>query len=249
MMEKYHNLLKEDHKKLYAWSQKPMLRMIYHSFYSIIKENIDNSVNGKIVELGSGIANIKEIIDKCTCTDIYPNPWIDNIENAYELTYQDGSVSNLILFDVFHHLEFPGNALDEFHRVLNKNGRLLIFEPSMSLVGLFIYGIHQESLGLFNKINWYDENAIEKGKRYYAAQANSTRIFNNPRRYENLLHNWKIEKRIRISSFSYFASGGYSKAQVIRTSWLPVLTKVDNLLNNFPLIFAARELIVLVKKQ
>ena len=71
---------------------------------------------GSVVELGSGIGNIKEVIPKCLCTDLFPNPWLDYVENAYALSFGSASVSNLILFDVFHHLKYPGTALQEFHR-------------------------------------------------------------------------------------------------------------------------------------
>jgi hypothetical protein len=48
------------------------------------------------------------VIPECVTTDIFPNPWLDRVENAYALNFADASVGNLILFDVFHHLEFPG---------------------------------------------------------------------------------------------------------------------------------------------
>ena len=51
------------------------------------------------MELGSGIGNIKSVIDSAICTDIFDNPWIDQVENAYRLSFLDNEVSNIILFD------------------------------------------------------------------------------------------------------------------------------------------------------
>jgi ubiquinone/menaquinone biosynthesis C-methylase UbiE len=60
-------------------------------------------------------------------------------------------LTNLILFDLFHHFEFPGVALREFERVLLAGGRLILMEPGFGLLGRFIYQrFHHEPLGLAN---------------------------------------------------------------------------------------------------
>jgi len=57
------------------------------------------------------MGSIKEVIPDCVTTDLFPNPWLDRQENAYHLGFADGSVSNLILFDVWHHLRYPDQPL------------------------------------------------------------------------------------------------------------------------------------------
>jgi hypothetical protein len=101
-----HNIEIEQNRQ--AWHRKPVLQRAYRDFHRRIAAHIDRSIEGKIVELGSGIGNIRDVIPTCLRTDLFPNPWIDQVENAYDLTFGDGAVSHLILFDVFHHLEFPG---------------------------------------------------------------------------------------------------------------------------------------------
>jgi hypothetical protein len=91
-----------------SWGRKAPLRAIYQGFYRLIKEHLRSHTCAETVELGSGIGAIKEVIPECVTTDIFPNPWLDRVENAYALNFADASVGNLILFDVFHHLEFPG---------------------------------------------------------------------------------------------------------------------------------------------
>jgi len=146
-----HNL--EIQKNLEAWNKKPLLREIYRGFYDLILKWVRSDLKGEVVELGSGIGNFKSVYPKCIATDIFPNPWIDQVESAYNLSFQNNSVSNLVLFDVFHHLAFPGSALKEFNRVLAKDGRVIIFEPYISLLGLIIYGIfHHEPVSLFKKM-------------------------------------------------------------------------------------------------
>jgi len=104
------------------WKGKPLLRELYRGFHELIAQNLSRRPGGAIVELGSGIGSIKQVIPECLCTDLFPNPWIDRVENAYALSFADGTVSDLILFDVFHHLRYPGAALQEFRRVLMPGG-------------------------------------------------------------------------------------------------------------------------------
>ena len=131
-----------------AWQRKPVLQRAYRDFHRRIAAHIDPNVPGKIVELGSGIGNIRDVIADCVRTDLFANPWIDQVENAYALTFEDGAVSHLILFDVFHHLEHPRTALRECRRVLAPHGRLIIFDPYVSLAGRLVYGpLHHEPIG------------------------------------------------------------------------------------------------------
>src|SRR5580693_6737792 len=139
-----------------AWERKPQLRAVYRGFHERIAARLDRSVPGLVVELGSGMGSIKEVIPDCVTTDLFPNPWLDRQENAYRLGFADGSVSNLILFDVWHHLRYPGTALHEFHRVLTPGGRLILFEPAASWTGQLAYGLfHHEPVGLKDKISWH----------------------------------------------------------------------------------------------
>ena len=182
MQIEQHNI--EIHENRRLWQKKPILRQLYRSFYKEIAAHINHLSKGCTVELGSGMGNVKEVIPECVTTDIFPNPWLDGTGNAYALSFSDGSVANLILFDVWHHLQFPGTALAELGRVLTKNGRLILFEPAASLLGKIIYGVfHHEPLGLRQPIQWYAPGSFNPAKqRYYAAQGNCWRMVrDNPK--------------------------------------------------------------------
>ena len=243
--EDQHNI--EIHENLRRWQNKPLLQKIYYDFYKIIASEINHEIRGKIVELGSGIGNLKMVIPDVICTDIFANPWIDQVENAYKLSFENETVSNLILFDVFHHLEFPGTALNEFQRVLKKGGRVIIFDPTVSLLGLFVYGLfHHEPLGLFKKIKWYSSENSNLGK-YYAAQSNAWKVFCS-RRYKELLSQWKLKRVSKFSAISYVLSGGYSKYQLYPIKLYPFMKFIDKILNYISFIFATRILVVIEKK-
>jgi len=241
-----HNI--EIQQNLEFWQRKPKLQEIYRDFYRLIAAQLNRDIDGRIVELGSGIGNIKMMIPDATSSDLFPNPWIDQVENAYQLSFPESSVSNLILFDVFHHLEFPGTALNEFNRVLQPSGRVIIFDPYISLTGLMVYGLfHHESVAITGKIQWSAPKDFDPWKSdYYAAQGNATRVFFSGK-YSRHLHGFNVIHRKRIPAISYIASGGYSKPQVIPDRWFAFVKKTETALAFFPSLFATRTLVVLSK--
>ena len=161
------------------WQRKPQLRAVYRGFHELIASRLDRSITGTIVELGSGMGSIKEVIPDCITTDLFPNPWLERQENAYRLSFVDASVSNLILFDVWHHLRYPGTALAEFRRVLAPAGHVIIFDPAMSWTARFAYVVfHHEPLGMRLPLTWDAPEGFEPGDAdYFAAQGAATRIF------------------------------------------------------------------------
>jgi SAM-dependent methyltransferase len=230
------------------WNRKPLLRVLYGDFYRLIAEQLSNLPDAKIVELGSGLGNIREVIPNCLRTDLFPNPWIDQIENAYKLSFADESVSDLILTDVFHHLKYPGTALEEFSRALRKGGRVIMLEPCISVLGFLVYGaFHDEPVAITKEIDW---NAPKDWSAehidYYAAQGNATRIFDG-KSFRHKLYRWKRIETVHFSAIAYAASGGFSKPQLYPTSMLPLIKKLEKLLDLFPRLFATRLLVILEK--
>jgi SAM-dependent methyltransferase len=230
------------------WNRKPLLQTLYSDFYRLIAGHLSSLPESKIVELGSGLGNIHEIIPTCIRTDLFPNPWIDQVENAYQLSFADNSVSDLILTDVFHHLKYPGTALKEFSRVLRKGGRVIMLEPCISALGLLVYGaLHDEPIAITKEIEWnapanWSPDQID----YYAAQGNASRIFVG-KHFRHKLADWQKVNTRRLSAIAYAASGGFSKPQLYPASALPLIRKLEKLLDLFPTLFATRLLVILKK--
>jgi len=243
---KRHN--EETTRNFEYWEKKPTLRRIYKTFHELLADHIVSHSEGSIVELGSGLGNIKEVIPDCIRTDIFPHPWNAQVENAYSLSFSNSSVSTLILFDVFHHLRFPGTALREFNRVLVPGGRVIIFEPCLSMLGLLVYGFfHHEPLGMKEPIQWVAPFLWSpRDVDYYAAQANASRVFLG-REFERHLRDWEIVKIQRFSAISYVASGGYSQFQFYPDFAYPFMRMMDHLCDSIPFMFATRLLVVLNK--
>lgn len=75
----------EIERNLRAWEAKPLLKEIYAGFYRRILALIDPAIPGRIVEIGSGIGNLKTHLPAALATDLFPNPWLDLASDGYEL--------------------------------------------------------------------------------------------------------------------------------------------------------------------
>ena len=242
-----------DHKKIdfknrKTYQNKELIKIIYNDYYKNIKKNIYKSNIKKILELGSGGGNIKKIIPKCITSDQFKNDNIDRIENIYKINFKKNSISNIILIDVFHHLQFPSLALKEIHRVLIKKGRIIMMEPAMGLIPRFVYKIfHYEPNGFNLKINWnHIPKKIPSSNQYFAAQSLPWRAFFL--KEFNLKSKYKIKLIKPFCDFTFLLSGGYSYKALYPKFLYSFIKLIDKILSNISIkIFSARMLIVLEK--
>jgi SAM-dependent methyltransferase len=233
-----------------AWQRKPRLRTVYRGFHELIASRLDRSIPGDIVELGSGMGSIKEVIPDCVTTDLFPNPWLDRQENAYSLNFPEGSLSNLILFDVWHHLRYPATALAEFRRVLAPGGQVIVFDPAISWTGRLAYGLfHHEPVGLNLPMTWEAPPGFKPDDAdYFAAQGSATRVF-WWRKDRSRLTGWEVREVTPLPSFEYFATGGFSGREIGGPRAFRFLRHLDGVLARWPNLFAARLLVVLKRIQ
>jgi SAM-dependent methyltransferase len=237
-------------KNYWLWSRKPILHKCYIEFHQLMASYLCKLSDGKMVELGAGMGNIHETIPDCIRTDLFPYPWIDQVENAYKLTFADASLSDLLMVDVFHHLRYPGTALKEFQRVLQPGGRVIMMEPGISALGYIVFGLlHPEPVGTVKQIQWFaPEGWSPDNIDYYSGQGNATRIFVQ-NYFASELSNWKIIEVKRIPALAYAASGGYSGPQLYPTFAYSFVKFLEKLMQPFPALFATRLMVVLEKRQ
>ncbi len=231
----------EIERNLRAWNAKPLLREIYADFYRRILALVDPAIPGRVVEIGSGIGNLKTHLPAALATDLFPNPWLDLVCDGYELPFRQASVSHLVLFDVFHHLRAPNAFLHEARRVLAPAGRLILFEPYISWSSCPIYGLlHHEPVAWRAPITRAE--SLPRPRDYYAAQGNATRLFF---RHEipGWPEGWMVLHAEAFSCFYYLLSGGYSKPAFYPACWLERLQKVEATLSLWPRVFGGRCLI------
>jgi hypothetical protein len=237
-----------DYKNRKIYQNKDLIKIIYNNYYKNIKKNIYISDKKIILELGSGGGNIKKIIKECITSDQFKKKNIDRIENIYKINFKKNSISNIILIDVFHHLQFPSLALKEIHRVLIKNGKIIMIEPAMGLIPRMIYKIfHYEPNGFNLKINWnHIPKKIPSLNQYFAAQSMPWRAFFL--KELNLRSKYKIKLIKPFSDFAFLLSGGYSYKAFYPKFLYSLIKLIDKTLTSISIrIFSARMLIVLEK--
>lgn len=244
-IERHKDLIDKNHG---LWRRKPILRTVYADLYRAMQGHL-SAAPGRNLELGSGMGTIGEVLPDCLRTDLFHYPWLDAVENAYSLSFANGSISNLLMVDVFHHLRYPGNALKEFQRVLTPGGRLILMEPGLGLMGRIIYGwMHVEPVGHAKDATWFAPEGWSPSEMdYYAAQGNATWIFTT-NQFSKELESWKIVKIQRIAALAYAASGGYSGPQLYPSAAYPLLKLLEKALRLLPAVFTTRLLVVLEKK-
>ena len=198
--------------------------------------------------MGSGGGNIKKVIKECITSDQFKNKNIDRIENIYKINFKKDSISNIILIDVFHHLQFPSLALKEIHRVLIKNGRIIMVEPAMGFIPRIVYKIfHYEPNGFNLRIKWNDiPKKIPLSNQYFAAQSMPWRAFFL--KELNLKSKYSIKLIKPFSDFAFLLSGGYSYKALYPKILYSLIKLIDKILTSISIrIFSARMLIVLEK--
>ena len=236
----------EIERNLVAWQSKLLVRQIYSGFYQRIMALLALELPGRIVEIGSGVGNLKSHLPRAISTDLFPNPWLDVVCDGYELPFVNGSLSHLILFDVFHHLRAPNAFLREARRVLTPGGRLILFEPYISWLSWPVYGLaHHEPVAWQAPINPAVE--LPRPRDYYAAQGNATRLFFR-REQREWPAGWTIFHSEAFASFSYLLSGGFSRTALYPARWLPGLQRCDRRFSRWPRVFGARCLVGLQPK-
>jgi SAM-dependent methyltransferase len=233
----------EIRRNLEAWHRKPLLQELYQGFYERIMNLLNPRLAGRVVEIGSGIGNLKSHFPGAIGTDLFPNPWLDLACDGYELPFRTGSLSHLILFDVFHHLAAPNAFLGEARRTLTPGGRLILFEPYLSLASTPAYAwFHHEGSGRNKPIDF--ARSLPRPRDYYTAQGNATRLFFRHEK-PGWPEDWRVIHAQAFACFSYLLSGGFSRPAMYPAKCVGLVRSIDAVLSKWPRVFGARCLIAL----
>jgi SAM-dependent methyltransferase len=233
------------HRHHTVWAQKPVLRRLYSSWYREISHWLRP---GLTVEVGGGTGNLKEFSPQVFCTDVVRMPWLDALVDAQHLPFRNRTVSNIVLFDVLHHLENVRYFFDDALRVLVPDGRIVIMEPYVSALSWPIYRfLHPEPVDF-----GCDPLAIvarQTHRRPFDANQAVARIVFE-RSFERFHHLYPHLAKIaheRLAFFAYPLSGGFDRPSLIPLWSIDALLRLEQWCRRLGRLLAFRLLVVLEK--
>lgn len=230
-----------------GWHSRPLVRRLYGEWYRLIVSRL-SSADGETVELGSGISRFKEHYPKARATDVEPTPWVDEVVDAENLPYDEGSVANLVLIDVFHHLPAPTRFFDSAARVLAPGGRVVMLEPYCSPASYAAYRrFHHERTDL--SAPPFDDDAHAAASPMSSNQARATLVFFRHRdEYERRWPTLPVVERRLLARVTYPLSGGLTRPQLAPARAYRPLALLDRALSPLSPLLAFRCLVVLERR-
>lgn len=207
------------------WDTKPVLRFVYEDFYDRIATRI---LPGLTLEIGGGIGNLRRHLDQVISSDIQFAPWLDFVADAQMVPLAANAVTNIVMVDVLHHIEFPIKFLREAERVLCPGGRVVMVEPAITLgSSLFYRFLHQEPVRT-GADPLSDGTPDSTRDPYDANQAIPTLIATRDRdRLHASLPNLRITNADWFSFLVYPLSGGFKRWSLITSGWAQRLLKLE----------------------
>jgi SAM-dependent methyltransferase len=228
----------------FAWRERPLVRRLYREWHKLIRDRL-SKVPGMTVELGGGFGAFREAVPHVIVTDVEATPWADAVADAEALPFQDGSVANLVLIDVFHHLARPRLFLDEAIRVLAPGGRVVMLDPYCSPISTPLYKVfHPERTDLAGPV--LEDDPAAAGDPLASNQARTTLVFfRNASLYASTYPKLPVVERRRVALLVYPLSGGFSGKQLAPTAAYHPLRVVEVVLTPLARLLAFRCLVVL----
>jgi len=221
-------------------------------------EWMNNYVNKNDIglEVGAGPGLSKEFIwnNNLKISDFSDHKHLDykNVD-AQDTKFKDGSYDFVIASNMIHHIPYPIKFFKEIHRILKKDGKLIIQDAYCSIIFQIVTIIMKHEGYDFTKDVWSESTPVTEENDLWAGNIavphlifDDVNIFN-----KNLGSYFKIEYENFSECFIFLNSGGVCS----KTFYIPlnnfllnILNKIDNILvKTFPKIFAMGRQLVLRK--
>ena len=184
------------------------LGILYKEWYQLILRQLSKS-DGINLELGCGASFIDEIIKSVKKSDVFLNANTDLKIDAMEVGLKyENKISNLILVNVFHHINNPELFLRSAEKSLLKGGRIIMVEPSNNIWSRLVYKLVGHENFDTKQINWDFES---NDPLLDSNQALSWIIFKRDHeKFKKLFPSYYLLKKKSMMPFSYLLSGGHT---------------------------------------
>jgi SAM-dependent methyltransferase len=216
-------------QNLRQWENKPSLRAVYQDLY---RKMASECLPGATLEIGGGSGNFKRYRNDVITSDVVCAPWLDLVADAEALPFKAGVFSNIVMFDVLHHIEFPRTFFAEAQRMLIPGGKMVMVEPAITPISWFFYRfIHQEPVN-FSADPLLEGKAGPSKDPYSANQAIPTLLVT---RYAQRLTLLFPDLRVRhvrwLSLFAYPLTGGFKPWSLIPLALVRPLLRLEDVVS------------------
>jgi SAM-dependent methyltransferase len=230
-----------------SWNARPLVRALYVDWFKQICAAL-STVEGRSIELGSGICTLPQTCPRVEPTDVEPTPWVSEVVDAEALPYEEASLANLVLVDVFHHLARPARFLDEAVRTLAEGGRVVVLDPYCSPVSTRAYlRFHHERTDL--STDPFEDDLSIADEPLASNQARATIAFFA--HADELARRWpqlRVVERRRLALLAYPLSGGFTGRRLVPDRLGLALARFERALGFLAPLFAFRCLVVLERR-
>ena len=241
----------EEHRR--AWQSNPALRVCYGHWYRRLREALPAHDLGPWIEIGSGPGFAREFIPELVLTDVVQAPWHERRMSAEALSFEDGSVGALLLFDVLHHVATPAAFFSEAARVLRPGGRILLCEPYISPVSRWVYRrFHPEPVDMsVDPLDTKTQDVDAAKDPFTSNQATPTLIFcrDKARKFSRMFPQLGVVRVERLAGLAYPASGGFSRAPLLPMPLWRGLYALENLLPEIAFRWLGFRMIVIIERR
>ena len=244
----------EDVIKNYKQGKNKNLDYLLSKRFSWMNNFIRSSDVGLEVGAGAGLSK-KFILNKnLKISDFSDHQHLDfkNVD-AQKTKFNENNFDYIISSNMLHHIPYPIKFFQEAHRILKKNGKLIIEEVTCSLTLQLVTILMKHEGFDFTVDPWSKTHPVTDGKNVWSGNIAVTNlIFDNISLFEKKVGDlYIIEHHKRYECLIFLNSGGVCSTTFyipLNITILKILNKLDNFLTKyFPNIFATGRQIVLRK--
>lgn len=208
----------------------------------------------RVVEFGAGSGLSKEFIrhDGFRITDVEPRPWTDDVADAMDPPYPDGSIDVAVFSHMIHHLPNPVRFFEVMQRKLAPGGLILIQELNTCfLLRLALRAMRHE--GWSYDVDVFDRDVVANDPRdpWSANCAIPQLLFRDEAAFRRHLPGLEVVRNELNECFVFLVSGGVvvqARTVELPTFALKAIDATDRLLVKLmPSVFAMGRSIVLRK--
>lgn len=236
------------HGKMLA--RKKMLRQVFLEFHHVFRKLDDEllTAGGMRIELGAGVAPIRESYSDVLATDVVYSEHLDRVLDAEKMDITDDSVRVIYGQNCFHHFPHPDRFFLEVDRVVSAGGGVILLEPYYGPFASFLYKRLFKTEGFDKEFPSWETPVA--GPMNGANQALSYVIFVRDRaEFEKKYPGLKIvHQEVCRNYLKYLLSGGLNFRQLVPNWMIPLVNLLQVLLSPFNRWLALHHIVVIRKQ-